>query len=66
MHILLIADFVVLYQSKLATLEDVEENLISLYSQGEPLNDNQIVGELNNFNIDFIIPLLGGNNNSLT
>lgn len=48
------------YQNKLATLEDVEENLISLYSQGEPLNDNQIVGDLNNFNIDFIIPLLGG------
>jgi len=42
-------------------LEDVEEGLISLYSQGEPLNDNQIVGELINFNIDFIIPLLGGN-----
>jgi len=44
----------------LAALEDIEEHLISLYSQGQPLNDNQIVGELNNFNIDFIVPLLGG------
>lgn len=48
------------FQTRLATLEDIEESLISLYSQGEPLHDNQIVGELNNFNIDFIIPLLGG------
>jgi len=45
---------------QLADLEDVEESLISLYSQGEPLGDNQVVGELNNFNVDFIIPLLGG------
>jgi small subunit ribosomal protein S30e len=45
----------------LAALEDVDENLISLYSQGEPLSDDQIIGQLNNFNIDFIIPLLGGN-----
>jgi len=44
----------------LAALEDIEENLISLYNQGQPLNDNQIVGDLNNFNIDLIIPLLGG------
>jgi len=44
----------------LAALEDIEENLISLYDQGHPLNDNQIVGELNNFNIDLIVPLLGG------
>ncbi|NP_001155487.1 ribosomal protein S30-like isoform X1 [Acyrthosiphon pisum] len=47
-------------KSKLAALEDVEENLISLYDQGHPLNDDQIVGELINFNIDFIVPLLGG------
>lgn len=52
---------ILFYQSKLAALEDIDEHLISLYSQGEPLNDNQIVGELNNFNIDFIVPLLGGN-----
>jgi len=44
----------------LAALEDIEENLISLYNQGQPLTDNQIVGELNNFNIDLIVPLLGG------
>ncbi|XP_025424787.1 uncharacterized protein LOC112693794 [Sipha flava] len=49
-----------LIKSKLAALEDVDENLISLYSQGEPLSDDQIIGQLNNFNIDFIIPLLGG------
>lgn len=49
------------FQSKLAALEDVDEHLISLYSQGEPLNNDQVVGELNNFNIDFIVPLLGGN-----
>lgn len=25
------------------------------------MNNDQVVGELNNFNIDFIVPLLGGN-----
>lgn len=49
------------FQSKLAALEDIDEHLISLYSQGEPLNNDQVVGELNNLNIDFIVPLLGGN-----
>jgi len=44
----------------LAALEDIEENLISLYNQGQPLSDNQIVGDLSNFNIDLIVPLLGG------
>ncbi|KAL4091707.1 hypothetical protein QTP88_026358 [Uroleucon formosanum] len=47
-------------KNKLAALEGIEENFISLYNQGQPLNDNQIVGELNNFNIDLIVPLLGG------
>ncbi|VVC28174.1 Ribosomal protein S30,Ubiquitin-related domain,Ubiquitin domain [Cinara cedri] len=49
-----------LIKSKLASLEDIEESLISLYCQGEALNNNQVIGELNNFNIDFIVPLLGG------
>lgn len=44
----------------MAALEDIDENLISLYSQGEPLSDDQVIGQLNNFNIDFIVPLLGG------
>lgn len=44
----------------MAALEDIEENLISLYNQGQPLSDNQIVGDLSNFNIDLIVPLLGG------
>lgn len=44
----------------MAALEDIEEHLISLYNQGEPLNDNQVVSDLNNYNIDFIVPLLGG------
>ncbi|XP_050537116.1 FAU ubiquitin-like and ribosomal protein S30 [Daktulosphaira vitifoliae] len=47
-------------KAKLAALEDLEENLISLYCQGEPLYDNQVIGELTNFNVDLIVPLLGG------
>ncbi|XP_050428496.1 FAU ubiquitin-like and ribosomal protein S30 [Adelges cooleyi] len=54
------AENISLIKAKLALLEDVDENVISLYCQGEPLNDYQVVGELNNFNVDLIVPLLGG------
>ena len=44
----------------MAILENIDGDLISLYNQGQPLVDTQLVDDLVNYNLDLIVPLLGG------
>ncbi|MCD1182242.1 30S ribosomal protein S30e, partial [Leptospira sp. Pond_2020] len=45
---------------KIATLEKIPSELLSLYCCGTPLVDDQAVSSLSNLSIDVTVPLLGG------
>lgn len=52
--------FYCLLQEQISHLEDVPKELLCLYSEGSPLNDELSVESLASASIDVTIPLLGG------